>query len=109
MQALVAAPSGQHLIRVQGQGPDPQQLGQMLAQQAMEQGAGHILARLQAGLPLRGRAYRRHPPPGPGPLFHDMLVDLGAQPLLIPAIQIEPAADMAPLHDALHQLSTTTG
>jgi hydroxymethylbilane synthase len=104
MQALVAAPSGQHLIRVRGQGPDPQQLGQMLAQQAMEQGAGHILARLQAGLPLRGRRIVVTRPLDQARSFHDMLVDLGAQPLLIPAIRIEPAADMAPLHDALHTL-----
>ncbi|MFO7539030.1 MAG: hydroxymethylbilane synthase, partial [Chloroflexota bacterium] len=74
MQALVAAPSGQHLIRVQGQGPDPQQLGQTLAQQAMQQGAGHILARLQAGLPLRGRRIVVTRPLDQARSFHDMLV-----------------------------------
>jgi hydroxymethylbilane synthase len=105
MSALVAAPSGQKLIRVQGQGRDPQQVGQTLAQEAIRQGAGQILARLQTGLPLRGKRIVITRPLDQARTFHDMLVDVGAQPLLIPAIRIEPAADMAPLHDALHNLS----
>lgn len=105
LEALVAAPSGQTIIRVQGQGTDPQQLGQQLAQQAIGQGASHILTRLQTGLPLRGKRIIITRPLHQARDFHNMLVDLGAQSLLLPAIRIEPAADMAPLHDALHHLS----
>jgi hydroxymethylbilane synthase len=104
MRALVASPSGQRVIGVRGEGRDPQQLGQTLARQVVKQGAGQILARLQAGLPLRDKRIVVTRPLEQARSFHDMLVDLGAQPLLIPAIHIAPAADIAPLHEALHKL-----
>ncbi len=105
LSALVAAPSGQQLIQVQGQGTEPQQLGQQLAQQAKKQGAEQILARLQTGRPLRGKRIVITRPLHQARDFHNMLVDLGAQSLLLPAIRIEPAADMAPLQEALHNLA----
>jgi hydroxymethylbilane synthase len=104
LEALVAAPSGRPVIRVRGEGTDPRQLGRTLAEQARRQGAAHILARLEEGLPLRGKRIVITRPLDQARSFHDMLVDLGAQPLLIPAIHIEPAADMAPLHEAIHRL-----
>ena len=105
LNALVAAPSGQQLIQVQGQGTDPHQLGQQLAQEAKQQGADQILARLQTGLPLRGKRIVVTRPLHQARDFHHMLIDLGAQSLLMPAIRIEPVADMAPLHEALHNLA----
>ncbi|HEY3288950.1 MAG TPA: hypothetical protein VGK87_02365 [Anaerolineae bacterium] len=43
LAGLVAAADGSKVIRVNGQGSDPEQLGSELAQQALKQGAGALL------------------------------------------------------------------
>ncbi len=44
LTGLVISPDGKQMIKVMGQGADPQQLGRQLAQQALTQGANEILA-----------------------------------------------------------------
>ena len=44
LSGLVAAPDGSSLVRVQAVGPDPAALGSLLAEQALAQGAGELLA-----------------------------------------------------------------
>ena len=44
LTGLVISPDGKKVIRVQGNGAAPRELGQQLAQQALAQGAGEILA-----------------------------------------------------------------
>ncbi|MBW7883727.1 MAG: hydroxymethylbilane synthase, partial [Caldilineaceae bacterium] len=46
MRALVASHDGRQVVRVAGQGADPQGLGETLAAQALRQGAEEILARV---------------------------------------------------------------
>ncbi len=51
MDVAVAAPDGAHVIRLQGQGVDPQTLGVELAEQALEQGARSLLELTKNRLP----------------------------------------------------------
>ena len=44
MEALIASPDGQVMIRVQGRGRQADQLGIDLAQEALQQGAEEVLA-----------------------------------------------------------------
>lgn len=44
LMGLVASPAGRQIIKVRGQGDDPEELGQRLAQEAISQGASEILA-----------------------------------------------------------------
>jgi hydroxymethylbilane synthase len=44
LMGLVASPDGRQIIKVRGQGDDPEELGQRLAQEAISQGASEILA-----------------------------------------------------------------
>lgn len=44
LTGLVAAPDGERIIRVQGTGGDPLELGQRLAEEALAQGAAELLA-----------------------------------------------------------------
>ncbi len=43
LQGLVASPDGKQIIRVSGAGPEANELGNLVAQQALAQGAGEIL------------------------------------------------------------------
>ncbi len=43
LAGLVGTPDGQHIIRVRGAGGEPNQLGALVAQQALAQGAGDLL------------------------------------------------------------------
>jgi hydroxymethylbilane synthase len=88
LQGLVADPSGKPLVRVAGTGDDPLALGQALAAQAAEHGAGEILDRVK---PLRKRRIvitRSAEQAGP---FAEHLALLGAEPLLFPVITFEPS------------------
>jgi hydroxymethylbilane synthase len=46
LRVLVASADGRHLIRAQGAGQDPLELGQRLAREALDRGAGALLAAL---------------------------------------------------------------
>jgi hypothetical protein len=41
---LIASPDGRRSVRVEGDGPDPFDLGRRLAVEAAQQGAGELLA-----------------------------------------------------------------
>ncbi|MFK7913693.1 MAG: hydroxymethylbilane synthase, partial [Pseudomonadales bacterium] len=48
LQAVLGAPDGSRLLRANGQGSDPDQVGATVAQALLDQGAGAILEQLQA-------------------------------------------------------------
>ncbi|HSM59051.1 MAG TPA: hydroxymethylbilane synthase [Candidatus Sulfomarinibacteraceae bacterium] len=112
MTALIAAPDGGQLIRVQGQGDDARQLGESLAQQALQQGAQGILDEvaaksgvIQQSRPLQGLRVvvtRARPQ---APELADRLRALGAEPVLVPTIRIAPVADTTELDQAINSLS----
>jgi uroporphyrinogen-III synthase len=109
MQALVATGDGRRLIRVNGRGKDARALGTRLAQAAMRKGAADILSTLEDGtassLPLQGKRIvvtrARHQAQS----LSDKLTELGATPVVIPAIRIAPMPDTQPLDRAMAALS----
>jgi len=121
LTALVGSPDGKAILRVAGDaqaGEDSLALGERLAQQALAAGATALLSQARPTgaaaspitngaphLPLQGkrivvtRAQEQATP------FSEALTALGATPLLIPTIRIEPVPDLAPLDAALQQLA----
>lgn len=113
MQALVAAPDGRTVIRVQGTG-DGALLGSQLAQQALDQGAAHLLPMLAVSTlpaphahqpqPLQGKRIVITRPREQAAELAEKLTQLGATPLIMPVIRIVPLPDLRPLDQAIQQL-----
>lgn len=109
MQALVATTDGRRLIRVDGRDKDGRALGTRLAKEAMQKGATDILSTLEdetaPSLPLQGKRIvvtrARHQAQS----LSDKLSELGATPVVIPAIRIAPMPDTQPLDRAIAALS----
>ena len=118
LDALVASANGQQIIRVTGTTPRVHVqgallLGEQLAADALNQGAAKLVAQ------KAGFLETPTPTPGPRPLplqdkrivvtrpqeqsvaLLDKLIALGATPLVMPTIRIEPLADLTPLDNAL--------
>ena len=55
MEALIASPDGQMIIRVQGQGRDANQLGADLAEEALQQGAEEVLVHVGEFMPISAK------------------------------------------------------
>lgn len=132
MQALVASPDGCQTIRVEGIG-ESIELGKRLAQQTLERGADRILHLATASFTERSAlSHSRFPDqisyqisnlhsPISQPLADKRIVitrareqaeelahqlaELGATPLIIPAIRIVPLPDLRPLDQAIQRLS----
>ncbi len=110
MNALIASPSGATSIRVSGSGANPYELATELAGEALTMGAGDILAAISTAqvsstLPLEGRRIVITRPRQQADEFAAQLRELGAVPILFPAIRIAPIDDTSPLDAAIRRLS----
>ena len=104
LRILVASPDGRNVVREEGQG-DPVEIGRVLAGRALAAGAGRLLAAARRDPPVPGAlsgvriAVTR--PREQGEELAAALAALGAEPVFVPAIRIEPAPDTGPLDAAL--------
>lgn len=123
LEALVASADGQQIIRVTGEAPAinvlaASQLGERLATQALQQGAVHLVgqkagflattlvetpgtAAAPAPLPLQGKRVVVTRTQEQSTTLIDKLIALGATPVLLPTIRIEPLTDLSALDTAL--------
>ena len=121
LHALVASADGQEIIRVSGEAPVTTAaaltLGETLATQALEQGAAQLVAQ-KAGFtenhaaptvsttaPLHGKRIVVTRTPEQSRTLTAQLQALGATPIAMPTICIEPLADLTPLDRALQALA----
>lgn len=108
LQALVGSPDGRQMIRVSGSGDDAWGLGRQLAQQAIAQGAGDILAQLEmaeSNQALAGKRIVVTRARAQAAAFSRKLANLGAIAIEIPMIRIVPMPDTRPLDEALQNLN----
>ena len=114
LRGLIASPDGQKLIRVEGSGSDPFELGERLAKAAKARGADAILEGVQlhrpvqltaAPKPLAGKRIVVTRPAPQAPELAEPLQALGATPILFPTIAIHPMEDSSRLDDAIGQIS----
>jgi hydroxymethylbilane synthase len=113
LTALVGSTDGTTLLRVtaaNGQSSSsPEELGLAAATDALAQGAAHLLnpggdAVTNAAAPLRGKRIVITRAAAQAASFADALAALGATPILVPTIRIEPLPDLTALDTALRQL-----
>ena len=102
LRGLVGSVDGRTLIRVQGSGPDPAELAQQLAAQALALGAAALLENGQSSIvnrqssianrhsPLSGKRILVTRSPEQAQDFADKLAALGAEPVVFPVIQFDP-------------------
>ncbi|MBX3015448.1 MAG: hydroxymethylbilane synthase [Caldilineaceae bacterium] len=120
LEGLIAAADGQQIIRVTGESqlalPGDRgrrqafRLGNQLAAEALQQGAAALVAQRAAfapplvatpTLPLQGKRVVVTRPAEQSVGLLEKLTTLGATPILMPTIQIEPLADLNALDAAL--------
>lgn len=125
LEALVASSDGQQIIRVTGESvvatpADAALVGEQLAAQALQQGAADLVVQKASftkptnsvpiptaspdQLPLQGKRVVVTRTQEQSTALLDKLTALGATPIVIPTIQIEPLADLTPLDAALRTL-----
>ncbi|MFN8492940.1 MAG: hydroxymethylbilane synthase [Caldilineaceae bacterium] len=114
MQALVASPDGQRVVRVQGAG-EAATLGSRLAQQALAQGVASLLNAPPAlpsnqngaqSAPLQNKRIVVTRAREQATELCCQLTNLGATPLLMPMIKIAPVDDLTALDQAIQALET---
>ncbi len=93
--AVVGSPDGKNLIRVEGKGVDPVELGRRVAKDAIGRGAATILESIAKpeGTPLAGRRIVVTRALERSASFCRRLEALGAEPVVVPAIRIVPVED----------------
>lgn len=109
LEALVAWPDGRKAFRVVGQGTEPWLLGGQLARKVIDAGGGEIIASLEAEngeRPLAGKQIVVTRAAEQAAEFSRKLADLGAIPIEIPMIRIEPMADERPLKQAILRITS---
>lgn len=115
LRGLIASPDGQRVIRVEGRGSDPRELGERLAATAKARGAGAILEAVELERPVQLTATPRRlagkrvvvtRPTPQAPELAEPLQDLGATPILFPTIAIEPMEDSEPLDEAIGRIGS---
>jgi len=104
LRIVVSSPDGRDVVREEGEG-EPVEIGRALAARALAAGAGRVLAAARGGHPpagaLSGVRIAVTRPREQGEELAAALAALGAEPVVAPAIRIEPAPDPAPLDRAL--------
>ncbi len=109
LEALAAWPDGRETFRVTGQGKEAWALGGELAQKVIAAGGGDIIASLEAedgARPLAGKRIVVTRAQAQAAELSRKLADLGAIPIEIPMIRIEPVADERPLEQAILRLES---
>ena len=106
VEALVADPEGTRILRarVEGSPEEAADLGRRAARQLLEAGADQLLGRSASPRPLEGKRVVVTRAADQAGALAERLAELGALPLLVPTIQIEPPEDPAPLDQALSRL-----
>jgi uroporphyrinogen-III synthase len=113
LRGLIASPDGRQVIRVDGSGNDPVELGDRLAAEAKAQGAEAILEGVElnrpvqlteAPKPLAGKRVVVTRPAHQAPELAKPLKALGATPILFPTISIRAMEDTGPLDEAIGRL-----
>jgi hydroxymethylbilane synthase len=114
MKGVVGSPDGSRMIRLSGRGNDPVALGDATAREALDRGAGEILAQVGPAAEqllqpqersLRGRRIVVTRSRGQSAAFCRKLEAAGAQPVEVPVVRIVPVADSKPLREVLSNLS----
>lgn len=115
LQALVASTDGQQIIRVSGEAPSittaaALALGEALATEALQQGAGQLVIQKASFTetppsPLHGKRIVITRTPEQSTTLTAQLRALGATPISVPTICIEPLADLTALDAALQALA----
>ena len=91
LRGTVFSPDGQQRISVSGTGKDPEELGRLLAEQAMRRGALQLFpARERRAQPLAGRRVVVTRAAEQAKYLTDRLRELGARPVSVPVIRIVP-------------------
>jgi hydroxymethylbilane synthase len=103
IDAVVGSPDGSRMIRVKKRGDDPARLGAEAAREAIDRGAGELLAEVKAadGERLWGKRVVVTRSREQSMEFCDKLSAVGARPVMIPAIRIVPVEDESPIDAAL--------
>ena len=101
--AVVGSPDGRKLIRVEGKGADPLELGRRVAEDAIGRGAGDILEAIAKtqGMPLAGRRIVVTRGLDQSASFCRRLEALGAEPVVVPVIRIVPVRDDQRIREAM--------
>lgn len=108
LRGLVASPDGRRIVRVEGHGQDAASLGRELATRAVDEGAAEILERAgewRIGGPLDGKRIVVTRAAHQAESFVRRLAELGAQPIAIPVIRIEPLEDHGPIDGLIDGLA----
>ncbi len=104
LRIVVSYLDGRDVVREEGEG-EPVEIGRALAGRALAAGAGRVLAAARGNHPpagaLGGVRIAVTRPREQGQELAAALAALGAEPVVAPAIRIEPAPDPAPLDRAL--------
>ncbi len=104
LRILVSSPDGRDVVREEGQG-EAAEIGRTLAGRALAAGAGRVLAAARRDVPppgaLTGVRIAVTRPGEQGEKLAAALAALGAEPVVVPAIRIDPAPDLGPLDEAL--------
>ncbi len=121
LSALVGSTDGRDVIRIVKEQRQTKQgshqIGEQAALEAIQQGATKLLEQARTGIalpehaqqsanarPLAGKKVVVTRAAAQADSFANALTELGATPLLIPTIQIEPMADLSDLEQALQRL-----
>lgn len=103
LRGRVISLDGLQVVEVKGEGDDPVALAQLLADEAMAEGADRILAKER--LPLKGKRVLVTRPRGQAEDLIALLCERGAVPVVLPLIRIEPMVDASRIDAALEALS----
>ncbi len=107
LEALVARDDGKKVIRVCGSGLDAWALGTQLAHEAIKQGAEEIVGHAAAGhvsRPLHGKRIVNTRAHCQAASLTRRLADLGAQPIEVPMIRVEPVPESESVDQAVYSL-----
>ena len=106
LRGIVFSPDGQKSISVSGTGKNPEELGSLLAERAMQRGALQLIPALQPGAqPLAGRRVVVTRAADQATYLAERLRELGARPVLVPVIRIDPLEGDDQVEAAIGSLS----
>jgi len=103
MTAVVGANDGGRMIRLEKTGDDPVKLGKAAAQEALDSGAGEILAEIESiqNSPLKGKRVVVTRAREQSERLCRRLEAAGAEPVLVPVIRIVPSRDSDSIESAV--------
>lgn len=109
MTGIVTSPNGRDIVKVEGAGEAPEELGTRLATSAIEKGALRVLESASDArqlLPLAGKRIVVTRAANQSRYLCERLKQLGATPVLVPAIRIIPVEDTTAIDDAIANIGS---